>query len=86
LELAIRERPHSLRLIANRLLDAAEEGDLPSAREVADRLDGKAVTMIDRHDVVVLIELSDAQLNAIAAGLWDDDELQIKVIPPPSKD
>jgi hypothetical protein len=47
LELANRERPHCLRLIANRLLDAAEQGDLPSAREVGDRLGGKAVQMID---------------------------------------
>ena len=32
LQMALRERPQSLRLIANRLIDAAETGDLPSIR------------------------------------------------------
>jgi hypothetical protein len=85
LQMALRERPHSLRLIANRLLDAAEEGDLASARELADRLDGRPVTPIDRHEFV-LTELSDADLMVIASGGRNDDGFEMKVISPPSKD
>jgi hypothetical protein len=35
-----------LRRIAERLLDKAEEGDLPAIRELGDRLDGKAAQAI----------------------------------------
>jgi hypothetical protein len=76
--------PQSLRRIADALLDKAEQGDLPSAREVIDRLDGKAVQIIDRTDVIVAAELTDAELLVIAAGGRIEDEM--KVIPPvPSK-
>jgi hypothetical protein len=81
--MALRERPQSLRLIANRLIDAAETGDLPSICELVDRLDGRPVQMIDRHDVVVT-ELTDAELYVIVAGRRCVDELEMKVIPPVS--
>jgi hypothetical protein len=42
LHMALRERPQSLRLIANRRIDKCEESDIPSIREPVDRLDGKA--------------------------------------------
>jgi len=35
----VRARPQSLPLIANRLIDKAEEGDLASIRELIDRLE-----------------------------------------------
>jgi len=81
LRIALRARPQSLRRIADRLIDKAEQGDLSSAREIADRLDGRPVQMIDRHDVVVA-ELSDAELYLIASGGWSEDDLEMKVIPP----
>jgi hypothetical protein len=85
LQVALRARPQSLRRIADRLIDRAEEGDLPSAREIADRLDGRPVQMIDRRDVVIT-QLSDEELLLIASGGRIEDGLEIKVIPPPSKD
>ena len=45
----------------------AEEGDLAAIRELADRLDGKPVQVIDRRDAAVE-ELSDAELHLIASG------------------
>jgi hypothetical protein len=39
-----RDRPESLRRIAIRLIDKAEEGDLASILELIDRLDGKGRT------------------------------------------
>jgi hypothetical protein len=88
LQMALRERPHSLRLIANRLIDAAETGDLPSIRELVDRLDGRPVQAIDRHEVLIAAQLSDEELLAIiASGGRTEDEWEMKVIPPmPSKD
>ena len=48
LRIALGRRPHSLRRVADRLIDKAEEGDLPSIRELIERLDGKAVQAVDR--------------------------------------
>jgi hypothetical protein len=80
--MALRQRPQSLRRIADALLDKAEAGDLPSAREILDRLDGKAVQTIDRTDVLVADQLTDAELLVIASGGRIKDELEMKVIPP----
>ena len=87
LQMALRERPQSLRLIANRLIDKAEEGDLQSIRELVDRLDGRPVQAIDRPEVLFVHQVSDEQLLLIASGGRTEDELEMKVIPPmPSKD
>jgi len=67
LRIALRSRPLALRRVADKLLDKAEEGDLGYIRELIDRLDGKAVQVIDRQDVPIH-ELSDAELYRIAAG------------------
>jgi hypothetical protein len=84
--MALRERPHSLRRIANRLIDAAEEGDLSSIRELVDRLDGRPVQAIDRPEVLIVEQLTDEELLVIASGGRTGDELEMKVIPPtPSK-
>lgn len=40
-----------LRVIIERLLDKAEQGDLQAIKEVFDRLDGKPVQAIERGDV-----------------------------------
>jgi hypothetical protein len=67
------------------LIDRAEEGDLPSVRELVDRLDGRPPQSIDRLDVQVAAELSDAELLLIASGGRCEGEM--KVIPSmPSKD
>jgi hypothetical protein len=86
LRIALRARPQSLRRVADRLIDKAEQGDLPSIRELVDRLDGRPPQSIDRHDVVIT-QLSDEELLLIASGGRIEDGLEIKVIPPmPSKD
>ena len=73
--------------MADWLIDKAEEGDLQSIRELADRLDGRPVQAIDRHEVLIIDELTDEELLAIAAGGRAESELPTKVIPPvPSKD
>jgi hypothetical protein len=73
--------------VADRLIDKAEEGDLQSIRELVDRLDGRPVQAIDRHEVLIIDELTDEELLAIAAGGRAESELPTKVIPPvPSKD
>ena len=86
LRIALKARPHSLRRIVDRLVDGAEEGNLHYIREIADRLDGKPVQMIDRRELP-LNELTDEELLVIASGERIEDELEMKVIPPmPSKD
>jgi hypothetical protein len=55
----------SVRRIANRLIDAAETGDLPSIRELIDCIDGKATQVIDQGQMTVM-QLSDSQLNEMA--------------------
>jgi hypothetical protein len=78
LRIALRQRHHSLRRVADRLIDKAEEGDLPSIRELIDRLDGKAVQAVD-YGPITIERLTDAQLHAIASGM---DPL---ALPPPDK-
>jgi hypothetical protein len=79
LRISLRQRPHSLRRVADRLIDKAEEGDLPSIRELIDRLDGKAVQTVDSGPITV-DRLTDAQLHAIASALVDP-----LALPPPDK-
>jgi hypothetical protein len=81
LRMAMRQRPHSLRRIADRLLDKGEEGDLQSIREIADRLDGKAPQALEVGDVP-FDRLTDAQLNAIAAAGLPDTAMMPKALPP----
>ena len=58
-----------LRIIADKLAEKAEQGDLQAIREIGDRLDGKAVQAVEREDVDVPLEaLTDQQLLAIARG------------------
>jgi hypothetical protein len=79
LQTALRQRSGSLRRIADKLINRA--GDLPFVHELVDRLDGSPPQSFDR-----LAELTDAELLLIAAGGRIEDELEMKVIPPPSKD
>jgi hypothetical protein len=59
----LRSNPLALRRVAAKLVERAEEGDLPAIREVADRLDGKPTQVIDRRDLTP-VELTDAELLA----------------------
>jgi hypothetical protein len=79
LRIAPRARPQSPRRIADRLIDKAEQGDLPSIRELVDRLDGRPVQIIDRHELLVT-ELTDAEL--LVSAVRGRCEGEIKVIPP----
>jgi hypothetical protein len=56
-----------LRVIADKLVEKAEEGDLQAIREVIDRLDSKPSQVVERGDVPVEV-LSDAELFAIIRG------------------
>jgi len=80
LNIALRNRPLALRRIADQLLDKAEQGDLAAAREIIDRTDGKAVQTVDQGNVTTPL-LTDARLNAIAAGGLPEADLL--GLPPP---
>lgn len=67
LRIALRNRPLALRRVADQLLDKAEQGNLAYIHELIDRLDGKAVQVVDRQEIPIH-ELSDAELYRIAAG------------------
>ena len=83
--MTLRSNPVALRRIAAKLVEKAEEGELAAIREIADRLDGKPVQMLDRRDVP-LAELSDEELLAIAAGaLPERDETKVLLLPPGPK-
>jgi hypothetical protein len=56
-----------LRIIAEKLAEKAEHGDMQAIREIADRLDGKPAQAIERGDVPVEA-LTDQQLMAIIRG------------------
>jgi hypothetical protein len=86
LQLALRGHPQRLRRIAERLTEKAEEGDLAAIKELADRLDGRPVQVVDRRDAAIE-ELSDAELHLIAmGGLPRSQQPEVLLIPPPSKD
>jgi hypothetical protein len=63
----IKRRRRRLRVIADKLVEKAEEGDLQAIREVIDRLDSKPSQVVERGDVPVEV-LSDAELFAIIRG------------------
>lgn len=56
-----------LRIIAEKLADKAEQGDIQAIREIADRLDGKPAQAIERGDAP-LEAMTDQQLFAIMRG------------------
>ena len=79
--MTLRSNPVALRRIAAKLVEKAEEGELAAIREIADRLDGKPVQMLDRRDVP-LNQLTDEELLAIAAGAMPE---QVLLLPPAPK-
>jgi len=83
LRIELRSNPLALRTIAGKLIEKAEEGELAAIREIADRLDGKPVQMLDRRDVP-LNQLTDEELLAIAAGALPERE-EILLLPPAPK-
>jgi hypothetical protein len=58
----------------------ARPRDLPSIRELVDRLDGRPAQTIDRYDVLVT-ELSDGELYLSASGARAGHEPEMKVVP-----
>jgi hypothetical protein len=83
--MTLRSNPVALRRIAAKLVERAEEGELAAIREIADRLDGKPAQMIDRRDVPV-VELTDEEVLAIAAGaLPEREEMKVLFLPPAPK-
>jgi hypothetical protein len=79
----LRSNPLALRRIAAKLVEKAEDGELAAIREIADRLDGKPVQMLDHRDVP-LNQLTDEELLAIAAGALPERE-EILLLPPGPK-
>ncbi|WP_148203757.1 hypothetical protein [Nitrobacter winogradskyi] len=57
-----------LRVILEKLIDKAEQGDLQAIREIMDRLDGKPVQAIERSDARPLRQMSDRELFEIIQG------------------
>lgn len=58
-----------LALIAEKVVDAAVEGDLVAAKEVGDRLDGKAMQPVLHSDAPFNPDqMTDDELAAIASG------------------
>jgi hypothetical protein len=53
-----------LRIIADKLVEKAEQGDLQAIREVIDRLDGKSVQAVERNDLPIEA-VPDSELLAI---------------------
>ena len=83
--MTLRSNPVALRRIAAKLVEKAEEGELAAIREIADRLDGKPVQMLDRRDVP-LNQLTDEELLAIAAGgLPEHEDAKVLLLPPGPK-
>jgi hypothetical protein len=81
----LRSNPLALRRIAGKLVERAQEGDLAAIKEIADRLDGKPAQVIDRR-YVPLVELSDAELLAIAAdALPEHEDAKVLLLPPVPK-
>lgn len=62
----------SLRVIASKIIEKAEDGDLQAAREIADRLDGKptqeAEVLVEKRHVH---DFSDAELVELILGAGD---------------
>ena len=56
-----------LRIIAERLVEAAEQGNIQAIQQIGDRLDGRPVQALERGDVPVEV-LSDRELFAIIGG------------------
>ena len=56
-----------LRIIADKLAEKAEQGDLQAIQQIADRLDGRPSQAIERGEVSVEV-LSDEELFAIIRG------------------
>jgi hypothetical protein len=67
MEICAGNDPRHLRAIARKLFEKALDGDLPSIREIADRLDGRPAQAIERGDIPVEV-LSDPELFAIIRG------------------
>ena len=83
--MTLRSNPFALRRIAAKLIERAEEGELAAIREIADRLDGKPVQMLDRRDLPI-DQLTDAELSAIAGGaLPEREEMKVLLLPPAPK-
>ena len=83
--MTLRSNPLALRRISAKLVEKAEEGDLAAIREIADRLDGKPVQMLDPRDLPIH-ELTDQQLMAIAAGASPErEEMKVLLLPPAPK-
>jgi hypothetical protein len=56
-----------LRIIADKLTEMAEGGDLQAIKEIGDRLDGKCAQVIERGDVPYE-EMTNQELMAIIRG------------------
>jgi hypothetical protein len=82
--MTLRGNPLALRRISAKLVEKAEEGDLAAIREIADRLDGKPAQVVDCSELTPR-DLTDAQLEAIAAGALperEEEDAKLLLLPP----
>lgn len=66
--LAADKKTKRLRLVARAVIQQAMKGDVMAAREIGDRLDGKAVSQINVRQIKSLDDLSEEELIALASG------------------
>jgi hypothetical protein len=85
MEICAGNDPRHLRAIARKLFEKALAGDLQAIREIADRLDGKPVQAIERHDARPIRLRSDAELLEIIQGDLPDDEPSYPMIDGPKQ-
>lgn len=71
LKMELAADPKALRKIARALVAKAAEGDMTAAREIADRMDGKAAqsSEVTIHQTLPVEQLDDAALAARIAAL-----------------
>lgn len=61
--IAVQDDAKRLRAVAEKLYDAAEQGDVSAIREIGDRLDGKAAQPIEHSgDLTVVVPNSQSNL------------------------
>jgi hypothetical protein len=78
-----RKKYKVLRLLAEKLMDRALDGDMTAMREIADRLDGRAVqsVQVDKTIQITHIEHSIVDMPALIEG----EVIEVLDVPEPDK-
>ena len=68
---ALAQNPDKLRALADKLIDKAIEGDLPSMKEIGDRIEGKPVTTIAGDPENPLQTLAEIKVKLVGTDSGD---------------